>query len=214
MDPATYDSAAFAREFAVPRETLARLTAYEAALRATQMHTNLVAPSTLADLWNRHMRDSAQLVRLAGPRAHRRIWLDIGAGGGFPGLVLAAMTDDVVHQVESVGKKARFLKEAGAAMGLGDRHVVHNARIEAMAAFPADLITARACAALDQLFDWGLRFAARSTRWLLLKGATVETEVGAARRRFDFEAELVQSVSDPRGRILLAADVRRRGVRA
>ncbi len=206
-----YGRADFAAEFDVSRETLERLDRYAAVLAEWQEKMNLVGPSTLPNIWNRHFRDSAQLLTLLPPAAHKRQWLDIGAGGGFPGLVIAAMGGGIVHQVESIAKKARFLSAATEAMELQGQNFVHNCRVEQLKPFPVDVITARACAALEQLFDWGLPFAARSTCWLLPKGESVEAELEAARRRFTFDARLVSSRSDPRGRIVIATAVKRKG---
>ena len=86
------DAADFARRFDVSRETIDKLSTYEALLRQWQKTINLVAPSTLADVWHRHFADSAQLLALAPPDAKR--WLDLGSGAGFPGLVLAIMLAD------------------------------------------------------------------------------------------------------------------------
>lgn len=205
-----YDREAFAAEFDVPRGTLEKLDLYAALLIAWQEKMNLVGPSTLADIWNRHFRDSAQLLQLLPAPAHKRVWLDIGAGGGFPGLVIATLGGGIVHQVESIGKKARFLEAVTAALALEGVNIVHNARVESLPAFACDVITARACAPLERLFDWGLRFAAKSTTWLLPKGESVESELEDARRRFDFRAQLVPSRSDPRGRIVVAEAVRRK----
>lgn len=200
----TYDAAAFEEEFAVSRETVERLQSYMALLREWQARMNLVGRSTLDDLWGRHIRDSAQLAHFG-----RGLWLDIGAGAGFPGLVLAALGAGQIHLVESTAKKCRFLAAAAAVLAVEDRISVVNGRIEAIPAFHADFITARACANVGQLFEWGLRFATPSTRWLLLKGETVEEEVTAARRLFAFESELRPSITDGRGRILVASGVRR-----
>jgi len=201
---------AFAMEFAVPRETLARFDRYAELLADWQTRMNLVGPSTLPHVWDRHFRDSAQLAALAPRLGHKPVWLDIGAGGGFPGIVLAILGAGEIHLVESIAKKARFLQAVVDELGLGGAATVHNDRVEAMAAFRADIVTARACAALERLFDWGLRFAAQSTTWLLPKGEAVEDELAAARRRFHFRHELVDSITDPRGRIVVASGVKRR----
>ena len=205
----SYGRAEFAAEFGVSRETLAKLDRYAELLAEWQERMNLVGPSTLPQLWERHFRDSAQLAALAPKLGHRPIWLDIGAGGGFPGLVLAAMGAGTLHLVESIAKKCRFLAAVAAELELGSAAVIHNARVESLPRFRADLITARACANLAQLFDWGLPFAASSTRWLLPKGASVDEELSLARRRFRFDAELVPSRTDPRGSIVIAKEVRR-----
>ena len=204
----SYGAEEFADEFAVSRETLHQLERYADLLADWQTRMNLVGPSTLPNVWERHFRDSAQLAILAPPTGHRRIWLDIGAGAGFPGLVLAALGTGEVHLVESITKKCRFLETVAAELGLGARAIIHNGRVEVLPRFRADVITARACANLAQLFDWGLRFAASSTTWLLPKGASVEDELAAARQRYSFNAELVPSRTDERARIVVATGVK------
>ncbi|MDO9487592.1 MAG: 16S rRNA (guanine(527)-N(7))-methyltransferase RsmG [Sphingomonadaceae bacterium] len=205
----SYGSEAFAAEFAVSRETLDKLERYGALLAEWQQRMNLVGASTLPDVWQRHFRDSAQLASLAPPLGHKPVWLDIGAGGGFPGLVLATLGAGEIHLVESIAKKCRFLQAVVDELQLAEA-VVHHARIEAVTRFRADVITARACANLAQLFDWGLRFAASSTVWLLPKGAAVDDELAAARKGWIFDAELVPSRTDERGRIVVARGVKRR----
>ena len=103
MEPET-----FAAQFDVSRETLTRLLAYQALLGRWQQRINLVGPATLDDFWARHAADSAQLLALA---CDQRIWLDLGSGGGFPGLIVAIMLTESgghVHLVESDGRKAAF----------------------------------------------------------------------------------------------------------
>jgi 16S rRNA (guanine527-N7)-methyltransferase len=205
----TYGRGDFAAEFDVSRETLAKLDRYGALLTEWQARMNLVGPSTLPQLWDRHFRDSAQLAALAPALGHRPVWLDVGAGGGFPGLVLAILEAGQLNLVESIAKKARFLQTVIDDLGLASVATVHHARVESMPRFRADVITARACANLAQLFDWGLRFAASSTTWLLPKGASVDDEVAAARQRFAFDAELAPSRTDPGARIVIARGVKR-----
>lgn len=206
----SYGPTEFAAEFAVSRETIAKLERYALLLGEWQARMNLVGPSTLDSIWERHFRDSAQLAPLVPRLGHRLRWLDIGAGGGFPGLVLAALAAGEIHLVESIAKKCRFLQAVVDELDLGRTAKVHNARVEAMPAFRADVITARACANLAQLFDWGLRFAASSTLWLLPKGASVDDEIAAARQRYRFEHELVPSRTDERARIVAAKGVTRK----
>lgn len=200
----------FAMEFGVSRETLANFDRYADLLADWQTRMNLVGPSTLPHVWDRHFRDSAQLAALAQRLGHKPVWLDIGAGGGFPGIVLAILGAGEIHLVESIAKKARFLQTVIDELKLGEAVKVHNQRVEAMSAFRADVITARACASLERLFDWGLRFAAQSTQWLLPKGEAVEEELAVARKRFHFRHDLIESVTDPRGRIVVASGVKRR----
>ena len=199
------DRDTFINTFDAPRDAMARLDCYAALLADWQTRMNLVGPSTLSNVWTRHFADSAQLVRLAQPGS----WLDMGSGAGFPGLVAAVLGVGPVHLVESVGKKARFLEAVIAELALtGVR--VHNARVEAIPRFTATTISARACAGLSQLFDWGLRFAGRDTTWLLPKGAGVEAELAEARQRFTLHVERIDSLTSADGRIIVARDVRRR----
>jgi 16S rRNA G527 N7-methylase RsmG len=113
----------------VSRETLQRLDRFVALLLTWQQHTNLIATSTVPHLWTRHVADSLQLLDIA-PDA--RIWIDLGSGGGFPGLVIACALADVsgacVHLVESTGKKAAFLREAVRLTGAAAH--IHTVRIE------------------------------------------------------------------------------------
>jgi 16S rRNA (guanine527-N7)-methyltransferase len=198
----------FQQRFDVSRETMALLDRYAALLSDWQGKFNLVGPSTLPQVWVRHFADSAQLVALAEGRR----WLDIGSGAGFPGMVIALLTASEVHLVDSVRKKSTFLETVRAELGLESRVKIHNIRVESLREGRFDVVTARACAPLATLFDWSLPSTAQSATWLLLKGATVEDEIAEARKRFDFDFELIPSVTDSRGRIVRARNVRgRRG---
>ena len=200
--------AAFAAEFDVSRETLARLDRYAELLSEWQQRMNLVGPSTLPHIWDRHFRDSAQLLPIAGPG---RGWLDIGAGGGFPGLVLAILDPTTrVVLVESISKKCRFLEHAATELDISASVRVENVRVEALSASKFDIITARAAASLDTLFDWGLRFAGSGTGWILPKGARVQEELASAAQRFHFDHELIPSRTDSDARIVVAKGVKRR----
>lgn len=198
----------FAARFDVSRETLATLDLYAALLTDWQSRMNLVGPSTLPHLWDRHFADSAQLLSLAGTGT---TWLDIGTGAGFPGLVLAILDPTAkLTLVESITKKCRFLLEVVGAAGLSDRVRVENRRIETLPRQRFQIITARALAALDQLFDWSAAFAGPETQWLLPKGARFAEELAVAQRRFAFDHRLVPSLTDPEARIIIATGVRRR----
>lgn len=193
----------------VSRETLSALNRYVLMLQEWQTKLNLVGPATLPDAWRRHILDSAQLFPLIG-KPEETVWMDMGCGAGFPGLVMAIMGVGEVHLVESIAKKCRFLEAVVDALALHDRVIIHNARLEAMKPFKADIISARALAKLTQLFDWGHPFAASSTRWLLLKGQDVEAELAEAQQKWAFEYDLHASLSDPRGRIVEARGVARK----
>lgn len=200
--------AAFETEFNVSRETLAKLDRYAELLTEWQQRMNLVGPSTLPHIWARHFRDSAQLLAIAGPG---KSWLDIGAGGGFPGLVLAILDREAnITLVESITKKCRFLDAVTRETDTAGHVTVANVRIEAMAGSKFDIITARAAASLDTLFDWGYRFAGSGTRWILPKGARVQEELASAAKRFHFDHELIPSRTDSDARIVVAKGAKRR----
>ncbi len=200
--------ARFAADYGVGDATMARLDAYAALLGEWQSRMNLVAASTLDDIWQRHFADSAQLAALADATA-ATTWLDIGSGAGFPALVLAVLCPGTFHLVESRAKKCAFLQAAADAIGVGGRVTVHNVRIEDLAPFPADIVTARAAASLAQLFEWGLPFG-HDAHWLLPKGRSVAAEVAAAGTAFRFDHDLIPSRTDPDARIVVARNVRRR----
>jgi len=178
---------------------MAKFDIYAAMLVDWQSRMNLVAPSTLETVWDRHFADSAQLAALSDPAP--ATWMDIGSGAGFPALVLALLAPGHFHLVEATAKKCRFLGEVAAALGIASRVTVHNQRIEAMAPLAPNVITARACASLGQLFTWGLPHAGNA-KWLLLKGRTAADEVAAARATFDVDCTLVASRTDPDARIV------------
>lgn len=199
---------AFAVDYDVSRETLARFDALVALLIDWQTRMNLVGPRTLPEVWDRHIADSAQLLTIAG---HGRSWLDIGAGAGFPGLVIALLDPTAqLTLVESIAKKCRFLAEAVEQIGLDKQVSVENRRIETLPRQKFDIVTARALASLDQLFDWGLPYAGSRTRWVLPKGARADSELAIATERFAFDYALVVSRTDAAGRIVVASGVKRR----
>lgn len=197
----------FQTEFNVPRGTMTKFEKYAELLTDWQQRMNLVGPSTLSDIWGRHFADSAQLGRLNN--SMELLWLDIGSGAGFPGIVVALLGHINVHLVESTSKKCRFLEVVVDELGLGNQVRIHNCRIESMSRFHVGVISARACASLSQLFEWGLPMANKTTRWLLPKGEMVQAEMTTARQGFLFDSELVPSLTDARGRIIVASKVRR-----
>lgn len=196
----------------VSRETLARLDRFVVLLQLWQQRTNLIAPSTEATLWTRHIADSLQLRDLA-PQA--RIWADLGSGAGFPGLILACALADVagarVHLVESNAKKAGFLREAIRATGAPA--VIHNMRIaEFMAnlAEPVEIVTARALAPLAELLASAYPLLQRGGCGMFPKGQDVEAELTEAARYWKIKASLVPSRTDPHGRIVVVRETQPR----
>jgi 16S rRNA (guanine527-N7)-methyltransferase len=161
---------------------------------------NLVGPKTLPEFWNRHAWDSAQLLKLA-PDA--RTWADLGAGAGFPGLVLAILTKDTpgahIHLVESMAKRCRFLDMIVEELALPA--TVHNARAENLD-LAVDVVTARACAPLHRLFGYAQPYFRRGALGLFLKGQDVAADLDEATTYWEFEADIVPSLSDARGQVV------------
>lgn len=203
--PQVTDAESFSGLMNVSRETMDRLREYEALLHKWQKSINLVSAGSLSELWRRHMLDSAQLVALAPENAH--IWVDLGSGGGFPGLVVAIMLREKpgfrMHLVESDQRKCVFLRES--ARITGAPVTVHAQRIEVFAAesdLEVDIVSARALAPLDRLFGWSAPLFGPATLGLFLKGQGVQDELTLARESWIFEAELSPSQSDPDGSVL------------
>ncbi|HWE74163.1 MAG TPA: 16S rRNA (guanine(527)-N(7))-methyltransferase RsmG [Stellaceae bacterium] len=195
----------FARVSGVSRETLDKLTSYVELLSQWNRRINLVSANTLGDVWRRHVLDCAQLAKHL-PR-QTRVAVDLGAGAGLPGLILAAMGVPEMHLVESDLRKSAFLREAARIMDVAV--TLHPERIEKVAAFPADAVVARACASLDQLIDYSEKFVSPKTVFLFLKGETAGAELAAARAAWSLTAETIPSLSDPSGVILKLSAISR-----
>lgn len=190
----------FAQQTGVSRETLARLKAYAGLLLDWNARHNLVARSTLPELWHRHFWDSAQLAPLIPANAHTLA--DLGSGAGFPGLVLAAMRPDLaVTCHESIGKKCAFLRAAAERMGL--RVAVENARIEALPSKTYDVVTARALAPLPLLLSYAKPLTGPNSVCLFPKGQNLGSELTEAHKSWKMEASQVPSQTDPSGAILV-----------
>jgi 16S rRNA (guanine527-N7)-methyltransferase len=194
----------------VSRETLDRLDRFVAVLLAWQQHTNLIAASTEPTLWTRHIADSLQLLRLA-PQA--RVWVDLGSGGGFPGLVVACALADMpgacVHLVESSTKKATFLREAAHAAGAPVE--VHAVRIEDFVeklTAPVDVVTARALAPLAGLLAATYPLLKIGTLGLFPKGQYVDAELTEATKCWSIQSSLAPSLTDPKAKIVCVTGIR------
>jgi len=193
----------------VSRETEERLKKYVDLLLLWQSRFNLVASSTLPILWTRHIADSLQLLPLA-PDA--KIWVDFGSGAGFPGIpiacALADTTGAIVHLVESVGKKANFLREVVQATGIPAK--VHQERVEKFGESFAEtvhVVTARALAPLKILCDQAFPLIAKGAVGLFPKGQDVAAELTEAAKYWKLEASTVPSVTSPDGAIVVVRHV-------
>ncbi|MGL4491141.1 MAG: 16S rRNA (guanine(527)-N(7))-methyltransferase RsmG [Rhizobiaceae bacterium] len=172
----------------VSRETFERLLAFETLFLKWSKAFNLAAPSTHCELWERHILDSAQLVAIRRPQG---TWLDIGSGGGLPGVIMAIFMaetpDGHVHLVESNGKKAAFLRTALTETGASG--TIHNIRIEDASSVvgQANVVTARALAALPKLFELSEHWLSNGATALFHKGREYRSEIKVARDEWDFD---------------------------
>jgi 16S rRNA (guanine527-N7)-methyltransferase len=201
----------FSRLFDVSRETLDGLKLYGSLLRKWQKAVNLVAPSTIDQIWHRHIGDSAQIVDILNKSDSSQksgLWLDIGSGGGFPGLVAAIMLSDKFdyrfHLVESNGRKCAFLSDVVRHLSLPVE--IHNDRVESLANNSAfsktSIISARALASLDTLMTFCEPFADPYTTAYFFKGREVQKELDLAGEKWIFGSKQYQSKTSSDGRIL------------
>ena len=188
-------------------EQIADLEAFRLRLVEANAVMNLVGPDSLPDFWNRHVWDSAQLLDLA-PEA--KTWADLGAGAGFPGLVLSIMLKGRegahVWLIDSLAKRCRFLREVVDALSLPATVIVGRAEAQSVT---CDIVTARAVAPMEKLLGYAQPYFQRGAQGLFLKGERAESELIEARKSWHFEAELAPSQSDVRGRIVTIRSLRR-----
>jgi 16S rRNA (guanine527-N7)-methyltransferase len=196
----------------VSRETAERLDRFVALLIEWQNKTNLIAPSTVGEIWTRHIADSLQLLEHV-PDASR--WIDLGSGGGFPGLVLACALADTpgtrIYLVESNMKKAAFLRRTARLLEVPA--IVEPVRIEDFVqAFtaPVDIVTARALAPLNHLLGLAFPLIERGAKGLFLKGQDVEAELTEASKYWNIEASLLPSQTSRDSRIVAVQALARR----
>jgi len=196
----------------VSRETEERLDCYVDLLREWQAKTNLVAASTLPNLWTRHIADSLQLLALA-PSA--KAWVDLGSGGGFPGLVLACALAETsgatVHLVERNAKKAAFLREAVRVTGApGVVHLGDIGDTVDRITGPIDCVTARAVAPLHRLIGFAEPLVRKGAKALFLKGQDVEAELTEATKYWKMTPHLHSSRTGGGGWIVELDQIGRR----
>lgn len=187
----------------VSRETMSRLRAFLGLVERWNPKINLVAPSSLADGWTRHVADSAQIWLHAGLREGS--WLDLGSGGGFPGLVIAILAQELapsvgVILVESDKRKCVFLRECCRQLDISAD--VCCERIENLAPFGASVVSARALAGLNTLLLHCQRHLAQDGLAVFAKGRSFADEIEEARRNWDFNLEIHTSHTEPSGSIL------------
>ncbi len=196
----------------VSRETLRRLDQFASLLLQWQAKINLIAPSTVPHIWTRHIADSLQIIPLA-PDA--KVWVDLGSGGGFPGIPIACALADKpgarVHLVESNGKKAAFLRESVRVLALPAE--VHHERVEDIGESwrgPVDVVTARAFSPLKTLCDQAFPWLAQGAVGLFLKGQDIDAELTEAAKYWTLQAESISSKTSPDGIILVIRELKAR----
>ncbi len=185
----------------VSRET--RLAAFVDLLRDEATRQNLVSPSTLEQIWSRHIVDSAQLLQHVDPGG---LWLDIGSGAGLPGIVLAILRDDPVELVEPRKLRTAFLQHCVDTLGLTNVSI-HTAKVERTKGRAA-VVTARAVGTLDTLFRIARHRSDRSTIWVLPKGRNAQSEVEDAQLWWQGSFHVEPSVTAPDSLIIVAKEVR------
>lgn len=194
----------------VSRETFDALKAFESLVQKWTPAINLVSKSTVPEIWDRHIADSAQIFALCPPNAN--LWVDLGSGGGFPGLVIAIlavehMPELRVNLVESDLRKATFLRQAAQALHLPVS--VLSSRIEALQPMEADVLSARALAALPALVGFAATHLNPEGVAIFPKGARYQEELAQAREAWAFDVDTRPSLSDGEAAILVIRNIHR-----
>lgn len=189
----------------VSRETLEKLQRYDRLLREEASRQNLVSAATLDDLWNRHILDSAQLVRF---EAHAGAsWVDIGSGGGLPGVVIACLVEGPVTMIEQRRLRAEFLRRVVDELSL-NAEVVQKKAESVDGRF--DMVTGRAVAGLSSFLDLSNHLSTRKTRFVLPKGRSAESELAETKETWQGSFHVERSVTDVDSYIVVAEQVRAR----
>ena len=187
----------------VSRETIDRLEQYVAMLKEENRRQNLVSAATLGDVWQRHVLDSAQLLRYEP--AARASWIDIGSGAGLPGLVIACLARGRVTLVEPRRLRADFLHKVSESLGLATTVLCCKAeRVEGK----FDVITARAVASLGKLIEISAHLSTRNTVWALPKGRGALGELAEAKRSWQGDFRVEPSVTGADSYVVVATEVR------
>ena len=194
----------------VSRETIQALEEFTGLLTKWNRSINLVAKSTIADIWQRHIVDSAQI--LTWETQNRQNWLDIGSGGGLPGMIVSIILHEldpsaIVTLVESDQRKAAFLRSAATALNLNAK--IKAQRVEALLPANANVLSARALTSLNGLFDSGERHLLPDGCLLLLKGRTYADEIAEARKTWHFDVVTRPSMTDNEAKMLMIRNLER-----
>lgn len=194
----------------VSRETIEKLEHFVDLTLKWNPRINLIAKSTISDIWERHIVDSAQLFGLIPSQP--KTWLDIGSGGGFPGIVLAAIAAEksphtLFTMIESDQRKAAFLRTAVRELSLSATVIAE--RVEQAEPQRADIVSARALSSLSELFPHILRHMRTTGSAILPKGKAYQDEINIAQADWRFEVTAHPSMTDAQARILVVKDIHR-----
>ena len=194
----------------VSRETVERIDRFVGLLKEESARQNLIARSTLDTIWDRHIRDSAQLYALADADHRAGSWIDLGSGPGLPGIVLALIGAMPITLVEVRTRRVEFLHRAIDVLDLSGIVTVEGCRLERVETRPFDVITARAFTGLSNLFALAHRFSTPKTQWVLPKGRTAQEELEQAQRSWQGDFALTPSQTSDDAFIVTAHNVRPR----
>lgn len=194
----------------VSRETFERLEQFQALVLKWTDKINLIAPATKSEIWHRHIEDSAQVWH-AAPSGWTR-WVDMGAGGGFPGIVLAILAKEKSPEsqmvlIESDQRKSTFLRTAARELDLNVK--VLSERIEKVEPLAADVVSARALASLDMLLGFAQLHLSEQGLALFQKGKNAEQEIAEAKANWAFETTPHRSITDPQSMLLAIKEIKR-----
>lgn len=197
------------QRFDVSRETMDRLEMLVQGVIKWNKSINLVSKSTISEIWYRHILDSAQLMHAVDTPRH---WVDLGSGGGFPGLVVAALMaqtspDTKISLVESDSRKCAFLRAMHKDLTLNV--TVHETRVEELEPQEADVLSARALSSLNELLEFVERHKRSGGVAIFLKGKTYQSELTEAEKDWHIEYDLLPSITDSSARILKIGNFRR-----
>lgn len=195
----------------VSRETIDELKKYEALVLEWNNKFNLISKSSVQYIWNRHILDSLQLCQFV--KNTDKVMFDFGSGAGFPAIVLSIVSKQLfpdlkIYLIESISKKAMFLNFVKDSLNLNIE--VINDRIENIKARNVDLISSRAMASLDKLMDYSKPFCGKNTRLVFPKGEKYQEEIGISQKKWLFDIDIIQSITDDSGKILYIKNLRRK----
>jgi 16S rRNA (guanine527-N7)-methyltransferase len=185
-----------------------RLRAFVDLVLAEADRQNLISAGSRSQIWSRHIVDSAQLVPLAAGRAG--LWVDLGTGAGFPGLVVACLRAEPIVMIEARPLRVAFLERCVEALGLTHAHVLADKVERVRLLAPAAIVSARAYAPLDRLLGSSAHLADSSTTWLLPKGQSAQIELAKLHRDWQAAFHVEQSITDPGSAIVTLTDLRRK----